>query len=79
VTFCSTHILHCSFDAWLGAIDNHEARLFYEARGLPVPDELGVPTKPGSTRSASKIDDGDESDDALAKGKVNFKSVELEG
>ncbi|PVF97115.1 pseudouridine synthase [Serendipita vermifera] len=69
-----------AFDAWLNSLDGHEARLFYEARGLPVPAELGVPTKPGSLRSAaSKIDDGDESDDALTKGKVNFKSAELEG
>lgn len=66
------------FEAWLTAIDNHEARLFYEVRGMPVPSELGVPTKPSSKRLAAK-DDGDESDDALGKGKVNFKSVELEG
>ncbi|CAG8601242.1 9879_t:CDS:2 [Acaulospora colombiana] len=69
-----------TFDAWLNSLDSHEARLFYEARGLPVPEGLGVPTKAGSLRSAaSKIDDGDESDDALTKGKVNFKSAELEG
>jgi hypothetical protein len=73
-------VLLLRFEAWLNAIDNHEARLFYETRGLPVPSDLGVPTKPGSTRSAAaKVDDGDESDDALGKGKINFKSAELEG
>ncbi|CAG7851679.1 tRNA pseudouridine synthase 1; AltName: Full=tRNA pseudouridylate synthase 1; AltName: Full=tRNA-uridine isomerase 1 [Serendipita indica DSM 11827] len=68
------------FDSWLSSIDNHEARLYYELRGQTVPSELNVPTKPGSTRSAaSKFDDGDESDDALGNGKVNLRSVELEG
>jgi hypothetical protein len=64
----------------LTAVDNHEARLFYELRGMPLPGELGAPVKVG-TRSAvaAARDDGDESDDALGHGKVNFKSVELEG
>ena len=68
------------FDTWSSSVDNHEARLFYELRGLPLPSELGFPVK-GGTRSANAAakDDGDESDDALGHGKVNFKSVELEG
>jgi hypothetical protein len=62
----------------LTSIDNHEARLFYELRGVPVPSELGGSAKTG-TRLAAAVKDGDESDDALSQGKVNFKSVELEG
>jgi hypothetical protein len=63
----------------LTSIDNHEARLFYELRGMPIPGELGGPVKAGTRSAAAARDDGDESDDALGQGKVNFKSVELEG
>lgn len=71
------------FDSWLSSIDGHEARLFYEVRGLPVPSEVSASSKPGTRAALAAAtvgkDDGDESDDALGKGKVNYKSADLEG
>lgn len=71
-----TKFMTCRFDAWLGSIDHHEARFYYEARRLPLPSELSPVGK--VTRNAA-INDGDESDDALGKGKINFKNPDLEG